>query len=133
MHDPRAPIVMVVDDEEIVDEMIQEILEGYGCRTASYNDSREALKFLEDNAGKVVLLITDLKMPFLAGPDLIKKATLLNTNLLVIAVSGYVQQYSLDDVGRFIQKVLPKPFLPSEMLDAVEKALSTARLHCQTT
>jgi DNA-binding NtrC family response regulator len=72
-------------------------------------------------------------MPFLAGPDLIKKATLLNPNLLVIAVSGYVQEYSLDEVGRFIQKVLPKPFLPSEMLDAVEKALSTARLQCQPT
>jgi CheY-like chemotaxis protein len=123
MDNGDGPIVLVVDDEKIIDEMIQEILEGYGYGTASFSDPREALKFLADNADKVVLLVTDLKMPFLTGPELIKRAVQLNPRLLVIAVSAHIQQYSLHELRHFVQKVIPKPFLPSELLDAVETAL----------
>ena len=63
-------IVLVVDDEEMIEEMIGELVEEYGCPHASFHDPVKALQHYKENARNVVLMVTDLTMPSLSGSDL---------------------------------------------------------------
>jgi two-component system, cell cycle sensor histidine kinase and response regulator CckA len=116
-------IVLVVDDEEMIEEMIQKQLERRGCLTVSFNNSREALEYYIANVPKITLIITDLTMPLVSGPELIKNALRINPKVPIILVTGYADEQIPDDIRPFVQHVLPKPFLKSELLHAVRTAL----------
>lgn len=129
----QTKTILVVDDEEMIEEMIQAVLESRGCRTTSFTDPREALRFLVGNPDRVVLLITDFRMPALSGPDLIRRALQVTPGLPVIAVSGRQEEYRLDGIRDSILRILPKPFVKSEMINAVDTALARANQHCPLT
>ena len=116
-------VILVVDDEEMIEEMIQGIVERHGCRHVSFSNPTEALQYYIENSQKITLMITDLTMPKLPGPDLIKHALRINPKLPIILMTGYAEEHIPDDVRPLVHLVLPKPFTKAEMLDAVRTAL----------
>ncbi len=110
--------------------MIQAVLEDQGCDSTSFSDPQQALQFLISNPDRVVVLITNFRMPHMSGPELIREALKVNPNLSVIAISGRANEYAVDDLRGSIEKILPKPFLKSEMMEAVISALSKQRTQC---
>jgi CheY-like chemotaxis protein len=124
--------IVVVDDDEMIEEMIQAIIESHGCETTSFTNPQEALEFLTRNPDRAILLITDFRMPLLPGPELIRRARLLSPGLHIIAVSGRQDEFPLDDIKESIDLILPKPFLKSEMLNAVNSVLTRVGARCPT-
>lgn len=120
-------VVLVVDDEEtvgdIIGEMIGDMVERHGCQYVFFNDPTEALRYYIENSQKITLMITDLTMPKLSGPDLIRRACQINPKLSIIIITGYAEEYVPDDVRLLIHRILPKPFVKAEVLDAVRTAL----------
>ena len=92
--------------------------------TVSFNDPAEALQYYIENSQKITLMITDLTMPILPGPDLIRRALRINPKLPIILITGYAEEHIPDDIHPLVHRVLPKPFVKAEVLDAVRTALN---------
>ena len=110
--------VMVVDDEMPLRHYMARVMadEGYGVLMAA--DGLEALQLLEKSDSRVDLVITDVVMPVMTGPEL---AALLAAQPLsppVLFVSG---SHSLRDVPG---PMLQKPFLPSDLSALVRSLIS---------
>ena len=116
-------VVLVVDDEAMIGEMIGNIVERHGCQHVSFNDPTEALQYYIKNSQNITLIITDLTMPVLPGPDLIRRAIQINPKLPIILMTDYAEEHIPDDVRPLVYRVLPKPFMKTDVLDAVRSAL----------
>jgi two-component system, cell cycle sensor histidine kinase and response regulator CckA len=119
-------VVLVVDDEEMIGDMIGHMVERHGCQHVSFDDPTEALKYYTENSQKITLMITDLTMPKLPGHALIRNALRINPKLPVILITGYAQEHIPDEIHPLVHRVLPKPFVKAEVLDAVRTALNEA-------
>ena len=122
-------VVLVVDDEEMIGEMIGDTVERHGCQHISFNSPAEAQQYYITNAPKITLLITDLTMPLVPGPQLIKNLLRVNPKLPIILVTGYADEHIPDDIRPLVEHILPKPFLKVGLVHAVRTALD--KVHYQ--
>lgn len=116
-------VILVVDDEEMILEIIDGMMDRGGCLHASFDDPAEALRYYIENSQKITAMVTDLTMPVLSGPDLIRRVLQINPTLPVILITGYAEEHIPYDIHPLVRHILPKPFTKAEMLDAVRIAL----------
>ena len=120
-------VVIVVDDEAMIAEMIAELVDDFGCAYQSFSDPLKALHYYDQNPEKITLMITDLTMPDLSGPDLIRKVSRINRALPVILVTSYPDQEIPADIIPLVSRIIPKPFTRAELLATVRAALARTR------
>jgi two-component system cell cycle sensor histidine kinase/response regulator CckA len=121
---PSAPIeksanfetVLVVEDEEIVRDLVCAVLEEQGYNVLCAADGLEALELAGNFDGTIHLLVTDVIMPHMNGPELAAKLSAVRPDMKVLYVSGY----SDNDIGdhgvlnpHF--ELLQKPFTPQTL------------------
>ncbi len=124
---PRGPVpvmaaatILVVDDERPVRELIRSILSASGHRVLVAESGSDALVLSLDEEGPIDLLVTDVAMPGLSGPELVERIRVRRPDLPVIYVSGYPGDgIPQDRSSRF----LPKPFAPDDLLRRVHETL----------
>ncbi len=107
----------------MIGEMIGDAVERHGCQHISFNNPAEAQQYYLANAPQITLLITDLTMPLVPGPQLIKNVLRVNPKLPIILVTGYADEHIPDDIRPLVEHILPKPFLKAELVHAVRTAL----------
>lgn len=107
--------VLLVEDEDGVREMTRACLELYGYRVIEAPHGAEALRIARLHAGSIDLLLTDVIMPFLTGPELAEQIRKIFPGIKVLFMSGYTDRVLADSWGP--ADFLQKPFTP--------KALST--------
>ena len=109
--------ILVVEDERAVAAIIERILIKAGYEPLVAHSGKEALVVIGERPD-IDLLITDAVMPGMSGQDLVQHIP----NLPVLFISGYTEKMdALAQSGNF----LPKPFTPEQLLDAVQRTLST--------
>ena len=118
-------MVLVVEDEPALRRLISVSLEKRGYAVLAAEDGTEAIRILENNPGKIDLVVSDIMMPKLNGLDLRKKAILLRPKMRFLFISGYAE----DTIGRTVHlpqdaSYLEKPFLPIELARAVRALLN---------
>jgi len=112
--------ILIVDDEEIIRDFLSEVLEDYEISIAS--DGDEALEQIKDK--KFSLIITDLRMPKVAGEQVVKEARATYPDQKIIVMSGYSSLYTASQsVSNGACAFLSKPFSINELISAVESAL----------
>lgn len=111
-------LVLVVDDEVPLVRVMRRTLEaaGFGVLTAS--DGPSALALAASHGSPIHLLVTDLVMPGMTGPELYAQLVTSRPNLPVIFVSGIVPR-NLPPGSVF----LAKPFEPSHLVAAAKALL----------
>ncbi|HUI53829.1 MAG TPA: chemotaxis protein CheW, partial [Bryobacteraceae bacterium] len=84
------PTVLVADDSEFFRSQIQRLVEAVGCRVLAAEDGQAAWELLDQNAGKVCLVATDIEMPRLDGLALTRqiRADSRFAGLPIIALSS---------------------------------------------
>ena len=103
---------LLVDDEPDVRAVIRDILELNGYMVLEAGDATEAAKVEAGVAGPIDLLLTDVVMPGLSGPDLARRLTPRRPRMKVIYMTGFSlvdiqnQQIGLEPGV----PILPKPF-----------------------
>ena len=116
--------VLVAEDEDAVRALARQVLvrEGYTVIVAS--DGEQALRSAERHAGRIDLLLTDVIMPGLNGPDLAEKLLAARPGTKVLFMSGHAGD-ALDRFGLRREKVpfLPKPFTPEILLRCVRETI----------
>jgi two-component system, cell cycle sensor histidine kinase and response regulator CckA len=81
--------ILLVEDEEPLRKVVIELLTQIGYNVLSASNGREAMRVAEAHPDKIHLLITDVLMPEIDGPELAKALCALRPDLKVIYISGY--------------------------------------------
>jgi len=125
---PRAAagqgVVLVVEDDDAVRHFIVEVLRRQGFQVRDTGSSAQALEMAAAAGEQLELLVTDVRMPELSGPELADTLVEQVPGLRVLFVSGYSESEiapALRATGRVA--MLPKPFRPAGLLEAVDALL----------
>jgi len=117
---PSSKQVLLAEDEPVVRNLMQRLLHSWGYRVTSARNGREAMDIAEEHKGEIDLLVSDVTMPEMDGPELAQKLKAKRPSLRVILLSGYSQvQIVLQRGWKFIQK----PFRSQDLKAAVEDSL----------
>ena len=114
--------VVVVDDEETIREGCRMALEGEGLRTETAANGALGLELLARVRPRVALL--DLRMPGVAGIDVLKRLPEIDPRIVPIVITGYASVESAVDsmkLGAF--EFLTKPFETTQLLDTVHRGI----------
>ena len=121
-------VVLVVEDEPAVRQMTLRVLEEYGYGVMEAKDGEEALELLGRGDRRVRLMVVDVVMPGIDGPELARRAGALLPGLPVLFMSGYtddeVVRRGLLDAGK---PFLQKPFTPEALGEQVARMLGSRR------
>jgi two-component system cell cycle sensor histidine kinase/response regulator CckA len=117
--------IMLVEDDDPVRIFGARALRNKGYRVIEARSGEAALDLIRDAAEPINLLITDVVMPHLDGPGLVREVREINPKMKVIFISGYTEdafRQRLDsDIGI---EFLPKPFSLKELAAKVRDVLA---------
>ena len=114
-------VVLIVEDDPRVSRSTVSALEELGYVPIACASGREALETLERNDA-IDLVVTDVMMPEMTGPELIREMSSLHPHIGVLFVTGYVGEAGdADDLGGY--DILRKPFTVAALARAVAAAL----------
>ena len=127
---PRADLtgqgtILLVEDEEGLRSLNARGLRSRGYSVIEASNGIEALEALEEKDGAVDLVVSDVVMPEMDGPTLLKTMRSRNPDLKIIFVSGYAEdafEKSLPENQQFA--FLPKPFTLSQLVAAVKETMT---------
>jgi DNA-binding response OmpR family regulator len=115
---PRSKsTVLVVDDDEAVRQYMARVLEHEGYRVLLAADADEALVMLKRYLPRIHLVVTDVLLPRMTGPELALWVALQSPPPPVLFVSGG------HNLGELPGPILWKPFLPTELTAAVSSLI----------
>jgi CheY-like chemotaxis protein len=118
-------VVLVVEDEEIIRSLCSKILRLRGCAVLEAANGREALAIAKTHAGPIHLMIADVIMPEMGGPELVRQLSPSRPEMKVIYLSGYSDD-TLD--LRHLQEggsaFLIKPFSPDDLARKVAEVMN---------
>jgi PAS domain S-box-containing protein len=118
--------ILVVEDNEMVREMVREMLEGVGYAVITAPDPLAAIDLLEHEQcrANINLLVSDVVMPGMNGPELYEQLVVRIPSLKVIYISGYPlnpssRGASFEDEIYYLQK----PFTAEALLERIRQVL----------
>ncbi|OGU07229.1 MAG: hypothetical protein A2X82_03210 [Geobacteraceae bacterium GWC2_55_20] len=116
--------VLLVEDNDMVREMVREMLEAAGYRIIATADPHRALELVAGNNVAVDLLVSDVVMPGMNGPELYERLVLHAPSLKVVYISGYpmnpaMRGGTLEDEVSYLQK----PFTAEALLERILQVL----------
>ncbi|HLK65720.1 MAG TPA: response regulator [Bryobacteraceae bacterium] len=114
--------ILVVEDVAIVLRVVTKILKRAGFTVLSASTSSEASDFVANFPGPIQLLISDVEMPDIPGPDLAIKLRTIRPELRVILMSGHADGALL--VLNYGWHFMRKPFLASLLVATVRDVLA---------
>jgi two-component system, cell cycle sensor histidine kinase and response regulator CckA len=127
---PRADLtgqgtILLVEDEEGLRSLNARGLRSRGYTVIEASNGVEAMEALEEKDGAVDLVVSDVVMPEMDGPTLLRAMRARNPNLKIIFVSGYAEDAfakSLEETEKF--DFLPKPFALSALVAKVKETMA---------
>ena len=122
----RGETVLIVEDEPSVRRFTSSLLKRLGYEVLSCNDGDQAIQVATEHSGRIHLLLTDVVMPGLQGPELAATLLDLRPDMSVLFVSGYAEPERLLNLNLNQKRgFLQKPFT-SEHLSRLVRSLLEA-------
>ncbi len=123
--DRGGATILLVEDEAAVLALAARVLRARGCQVLEARDGLEALSVQQAHGAPIDLLITDVVMPRLGGPDLAKRLRESQPELRVVYMSGYTDNKVVRDLrADEYQHFLQKPFTPSALIEMARQAMA---------
>jgi two-component system, cell cycle sensor histidine kinase and response regulator CckA len=117
--------ILLVEDEEGLRALNARGLVSRGYTVLEAGNGVEAIEVLEQNGGKVDLVVSDVVMPEMDGPTLFRELRARNPELKIIFVSGYAEEAfakNLPPQGEY--GFLPKPFTLKQLVAQVKQTMA---------
>jgi two-component system cell cycle sensor histidine kinase/response regulator CckA len=117
--------ILLVEDEDGLRSLNARGLRSRGYSVIEASNGIEAMEALEQKNGAVDLVVSDVVMPEMDGPTLLRAMRARNPNLKIIFVSGYAEdafEKSLPENEQFA--FLPKPFALSALVEKVKQTMA---------
>jgi PAS domain S-box-containing protein len=123
--------ILLVDDEPTVLKVMRRSLEKSGYRVVTAADGEEGCRLFSENPEAISLVITDMAMPGMAGPEMIAALRGIDPTVKVICTSGLDTRENLEALAPLnVFRVLSKPCTSKTILQAIKDAIdppATAR------
>ena len=118
--------ILLVEDNDSVRQVAAQALRRRGYTVYEARNAEEAIDWSLKPATEAQLLVTDVVMPGLSGPNLAARLLRMNANLKVLYMSGYTDDATVVH-GSFWDGVplLQKPFTPAQLAERVRLALKS--------
>ena len=116
--------ILVVEDEEIVRELVCDVLTEEGYHVLCAADGLEALRMADQFDGIIHVLVTDVVMPQMNGPELAENLSTVRPGIKVLYVSGYSDN-DIGDHGVLDPRIelLQKPFTPQTLARKIRNVI----------
>jgi len=113
--------LLFVDDEEAIRQLAKRALSAKGYQVLTAESGTDALRLLEDYGGTVDLLISDVVMPEMRGPELAERLSKSRPEIAVLFTSGFLFDTvgALEETTRFLRK----PYSIAELARKVREVL----------
>jgi CheY-like chemotaxis protein len=120
--------LLLVEDEEAVRRLARTLFERNGYRVLEAPNPTVAETLCTDEPARIDLMVTDVVMPGMSGPELFRRLQALRPSMKVLYMSGYaaeaiVHRGVLDPGVAFIQK----PFTLAGLMEKLREVLNAAR------
>jgi two-component system cell cycle sensor histidine kinase/response regulator CckA len=117
--------ILVIEDEAGVRNIAVTVLRSRGYEVEEAEDGEEALEIINAKPGHFDLVISDVVMPGMNGPTLIKQAREKLGHARVIFISGYAEQELAKQLDDRAVSFLPKPFSVRQLSELVKTEIGT--------
>lgn len=120
----NGELVLVADDEAAIREITRQTLEAFGYRVVLASDGIEALALFNRHGSEIALILTDMMMPNLDGPGLIRAIKSIKPDAVIVAASGLGANGGVAKAaGHGVTQFIPKPYTAETLLVAIAAAL----------
>ncbi len=123
----RGETVMWVEDDNSVLQVGVRILEGFGYKVLTARDGVEAIEIFEREREHIDLVLMDVVMPRMSGPETYKQMRALKANLPAIFVTGHDPQSEIRKLDEYSERssirVLRKPYSRARLGQEISKLL----------
>ncbi len=126
---PASGYVLAVDDNSAVRVLLKTVLTNAGLSVQLAANGAEALALLCEDDNRIELVILDLNMPVMAGPEFIQELVRQNKSLPILLCSGSVTMMA-EAVARsdgLVIELIQKPFCIHTLTQKVLEALGRVR------
>ncbi|NNK84058.1 MAG: response regulator, partial [Desulfobacterales bacterium] len=116
--------ILLVEDEEVVRNILRELLSEKKYKVFPAANAQEALAIFEKEQGAFDLIFSDVVLPDLRGPKLVKQLLKQKPKIPVLFTSGYSEEKSdREIINEFGYSYIKKPFTSYDMLKTVKEVL----------
>jgi two-component system, cell cycle sensor histidine kinase and response regulator CckA len=125
-HQPeagRGETILVVEDEDPVRMLLRRILVDHGYHVLEARDGADGLRRSQEHGGEIHLLLTDMVMPEMTGPELAQRVAAQRPTTRVLFMTGYTEH---EPTGAEV--LLHKPFSSATLLGHVRRLLDAGSL-----
>jgi PAS domain S-box-containing protein len=123
---PKRPevTILLVEDDELMRGLTRKLLEEHGYTVIEAKDGRSALEWMKSNRRAIDLLLTDVMMPRMSGPELAEQLCTTNPTLRVVYMSGYTGESMTNrEMLKPGVTLLEKPFSRTALLNTIHATL----------
>ncbi len=128
---PEAPpaakgeLILVVDDEAAVRSVVRRTLERHGYRVVLAAEGSEALALWKERASEIRAVITDLMMPGVEGPALIRALRRSAPQVPILGMTGLAERTGVQGLDSLdLPALLTKPFVGTELLTKLQELIT---------
>jgi len=116
--------VLLVEDEDAVRSFAVRALELRGYTVLAASGGEEALDIVMEDPDAIDLVVSDVIMPGMTGPEMMRKVREVRSDVLFIFISGYAEDNFRDEMLEDENfRFLPKPFSLNDLATKVKEAL----------
>jgi CheY-like chemotaxis protein len=117
-----AETILIIEDQEATAQITRILLESWGYRVFEAHSGAEALEIFKKDGDAIQLVLTDVIMPGMSGPQIAGELVRQNPGLRVAYMSGYPS----DTLNQLDAAFLPKPFNPHSLSRMIRRELDRA-------
>jgi PAS domain S-box-containing protein len=119
----QGTTILLVEDDEIMRSLTRKLLRDQGYTVIEASNGKAALEWAESHLGETDLLLTDVVMPIMNGPELAERMTGSHPALKIVFMSGYTGE--LMGSSNILKHgiLLEKPFTRTALLSTLHKTL----------
>ncbi len=116
--------ILLVEDDETMRNLTRKVLEEHGYTVVEADDGKSALEWAEAHPGPIDLLLTDVVMRRMSGPELVDRLSASQPSLKIIYMSGYTGELIAErEVLKRGITLLEKPFTRTALLNTIHTTL----------
>jgi len=117
--------ILLVEDDELMRGLTRQLLQEHGYSVIEADDGKSALEWVEAHPGPIDLVLTDVVMRRVSGPELVERLRASNPGLKVVYMSGYTGELMAErEVLKRDITLLEKPFTRTALLNTIHSTLA---------
>jgi CheY-like chemotaxis protein len=119
----REITILLVEDDEIMRSLTRQLLQEHGYVVVEADDGKSALDLIKSHAAPIDLLLTDVVMRHMSGPELAERLSTSHPTLKVVYMSGYTGELMANrEILKAGVTFLEKPFSRTALLNTIHTA-----------